>query len=34
MSRNVEIDVYGYEYLVSVDGAGVNDGAMPEETSG
>ena len=36
MGRKAAIEFYGYEYLVSVDGAGagVNDVAMPEETSG
>lgn len=31
MGRKAQIDVYGYEYLVSVDDAGVNDGAMPDD---
>lgn len=34
MGRKAAIEFYGYEYLVSVGDAGVNDGAMPEETSG
>lgn len=34
MDRKVEIKVYGYTYEISVDGAGLDDGAMPEETSG
>ena len=34
LSRKATIEVYDYTYEISVDGAGLEEGAMPEETSG
>ena len=31
MGRNAAIEFYGYEYLVSVEGAGANDGIEPDD---
>lgn len=34
MGRKMAMKVYGYTYEISVDGAGLDNGAMPEETPG